>query len=94
MGFKFRKSIKIIPGVKLNVGKKGISSISVGKKGATLNINKDGKTTGTVGIPGTGLSYSKTASPGKSGDRPKAGPVLTAIIIIVVFGIWFWFQFQ
>lgn len=56
MGFKFRKSIKLLPGVKLNLGKKGISSVSIGKRGATVNINKNGVQT-TLGIPGTGISY-------------------------------------
>ena len=56
MGFKFRKSIKLLPGVKLNLGKKGISSISIGKKGATINISKKGIKT-NLGIPGTGISY-------------------------------------
>ena len=58
MGFNFRKSLKIAPGVKLNMTKKGISSLSVGKNGARVNIGKKGTKT-TVGIPGSGLSYSK-----------------------------------
>ena len=58
MGFNLRKSIKIAPGVKLNIGKKGINSLSVGKNGAKVNIGKKGTKT-TVGVPGSGLSYSK-----------------------------------
>ena len=57
MGFRFRKSIKLAPGVRLNLTKKGISSLSVGKRGATVNVGKKG-TRGTVGLPGSGLSYS------------------------------------
>ena len=57
MGFRFRKSIKLAPGVRLNLTKKGISSLSVGKRGASVNIGKKG-TRGTVGLPGSGLSYS------------------------------------
>lgn len=58
MGFRFRKSIKILPGIKLNVTHKGISSASIGRAGASVNIGKKGTRT-TVGLPGTGLSYSK-----------------------------------
>lgn len=58
MGFNFRKSFKIAPGVRLNVGKKGISSVSVGGKGGRVSINKKGVRS-TVSAPGTGLSYSK-----------------------------------
>lgn len=57
MGFRFRKSVKIAPGVRINVGKKG-SSVSIGGKGATVNFSKKGTRT-TVGIPGTGISYTK-----------------------------------
>jgi len=42
MGFKFRKRLKVLPGVHVNVGKKGVSSVSVGGKGATLNIKERG----------------------------------------------------
>ena len=58
MGFRFRKSIKLLPGLKINLTHKGISSASIGKPGASLNIGKKGTRT-SVGIPGTGLSYSK-----------------------------------
>ena len=34
MGLRFRKSIKILPGVKLNLGKKS-AGVSVGTKGDT-----------------------------------------------------------
>ncbi|EDV3123758.1 DUF4236 domain-containing protein [Salmonella enterica subsp. enterica] len=56
MGFRFRKRIKIVPGIHINIGKTGITSASIGKAGATLNVGKKGVKT-TVGIPGTGLSY-------------------------------------
>ena len=58
MGFRFRKSISIIPGVRLNISKSGFST-SVGRPGATVNIGKRG-VRGTVGLPGSGLSYSET----------------------------------
>lgn len=55
MGFRFRKSIKILPGVRINVGTKS-SSISIGPQGAKMTIGSKG-TRLTTGIPGTGLSY-------------------------------------
>lgn len=57
MGFKFRKRIKIAPGLHINVSKSGVST-SIGKSGATVNIGKKG-VKATVGIPGSGLSYSQ-----------------------------------
>lgn len=61
MGFRFRKSIKIAPGVRLNVGKKS-TSLSFGGKGLRHTISSTGRRTTSVGIPGTGLSYVSTSS--------------------------------
>lgn len=58
MGLRFRKSIKIANGVKLNVSKSGVS-LSLGKKGLHYSINSKGKSTATASLPGTGLSYQK-----------------------------------
>ncbi len=65
MGLNFRKSIKIAPGIRVNISKKGLSSVSVGGKGARVNVSKKGTRT-TVGIPGTGLSYTTNTSYKKS----------------------------
>lgn len=65
MGFRFRKSVKIAPGVRLNIGKKSVG-ISAGVKGARASVNSSGRKTTTVGLPGTGLSYSKTEKIGGS----------------------------
>jgi len=53
MGLRFRKSIKIAPGVRLNLSKSGVST-TVGARGASVNIGKSG-TYLNAGIPGTGL---------------------------------------
>lgn len=55
MGFRFRRSIRIMPGVRLNVGKRGFSA-SVGVRGAHVTVSEHG-TRSTVGIPGTGASW-------------------------------------
>ncbi len=68
MGFRFRKSIKIALGVRINLTKKGVSSVSIGKRGAIVNVSKKG-TRGTVGISGSGLSYSTYQSHDKSTHR-------------------------
>ena len=53
--FRFRRSFKILPGVKWNLGKKS-SSVSLGGRGFHYTIGSSG-TRMTVGLPGTGLSY-------------------------------------
>ena len=53
MGILFRKRIKIVKGVHLNISKSG-TSLSVGPRGAKVTIGKKGAYA-NVGIPGTGL---------------------------------------
>ena len=93
MGFGFRKSFKIAPGVRLNVGKKGISSISVGGKGARVSVGKKGTRT-TISAPGTGLSYStfkshsKTNRNAPSNTEPNLAVSIIVGFIILIFFIW------
>ena len=76
MGFRFRKSVRILPGVRVNLSKSGISA-SIGGIGATVNIGSRGTRT-TVGVPGTGLSYSAMKSPSRPmndvGRSNRVGP--------------------
>jgi tetratricopeptide (TPR) repeat protein len=65
MGFRFHKSISILPGVRINLSKSG-PSLSVGKPGSTVNIGGKGIRT-TVGAPGTGMSYTTQKSWGAAG---------------------------
>ena len=55
MAFRFRNTIRIAPGIRLNLGKTGVS-LSTGVRGATVTAGKSG-VHGNVGLPGTGLSY-------------------------------------
>jgi hypothetical protein len=56
MGFRFRKIISVIPGVKVNLSKSGVST-SIGGHGATVNVGTSGRRMITLGIPGSGMSY-------------------------------------
>lgn len=70
---RFRRSVSICKGVRLNFGKKGVS-ISSGIPGfrKTYNFNT-GKTTTSVGIPGTGIYYVDTSGPSKKKEEKKSG---------------------
>lgn len=57
MGFRFQKRIKVLPGITLNLSKKGVST-SVGVKGARATVGH-GQTRITAGLPGTGLSHTQ-----------------------------------
>lgn len=68
MGLRFKKSISIIPGVKLNFGKTGMS-LSAGVPGLRKTFHTSGKTTTSIGIPGTGLSYVTTENRNKENSN-------------------------
>ena len=69
--FRFRKSVKIAPGLRLNINKKSVG-ISTGVRGARYSINSSGRRSSSVGIPGTGLSYRTQHGGNQSGARPTA----------------------
>lgn len=55
MGFRFRRTFKIVPGVHLNLSGSG-ASVSLGPRGLRHTIGARGTRT-TVGLPGSGLSW-------------------------------------
>ena len=74
MGIRFRKSVRIAKGVRLNVSKSGVSA-SFGGHGFTTSVGKRG-VRATAGIPGTGISYSTKVGGGSrsSARTSQAGP--------------------
>jgi len=94
MGFRFRKTIKLFPGVKLNFSKSGVST-SIGGSGATINISKRG-TRGTVGIPGTGISYAENlskpthaqgANASDQAQEPEEGMSMGGLLLWSILGL-------
>lgn len=75
MGIRFRKSIKVAPGVRVNVGKKGVG-VSIGGKGFTKSINSSGRVTTSMSVPGTGISYVSTKN--MNSDKSKTSAKHTA----------------
>ncbi len=67
MGLRVRKSITLMPGVRLHLSRSG-ASLSAGVRGASVTMGPRG-TYANVAVPGTGL-YSRTRIGG--GDRPGA----------------------
>lgn len=67
MGFRFRRSIRIAPGLRVNLGKRGVS-LSAGVRCASVTVAPRGTYT-NVGIPGTGLSYRERIGGGSEQRR-------------------------
>ena len=59
MPFRFNRRVSIIPGLRFNIGKRGVS-LSEGVRGANVTVGTRGIRT-SLGIPGTGARwYSQT----------------------------------
>lgn len=96
MGFRFRKSAKIAPGVKLNFGKKSVG-MSIGGKYGGVSFNSKTGARVRASAPGTGLSYStKISGSGKKCAKSSSKPVTNSrhiclrwwyIALIVLFAI-------
>jgi hypothetical protein len=88
MGFRFRRTIRLLPGVRLNIGKSG-ASVSVGGRGASVNISKRG-VYGTAGIPGTGMSVrERLDEPKPVAPQPTSRSWVMAVVVLaaVVWGL-------
>jgi hypothetical protein len=86
MGWRFRRSVKIAPGVRWNFGTRG-SSWSIGPRGFKLNFSKRGVRR-TVSIPGTGISHSEMLRPSRSTSvaTAAASPPIPPRLPVRVFG--------
>lgn len=96
MAIRFRRTIKIAPGVRLNLGKTGVSA-RLGPRGAGVTVGTSG-TRVSAGIPGTGVHVSERLSLGaKRGTaavsrqpadtQPGLGRRLAVVVVLVVM-IW------
>ena len=80
MGFRFQRSLRLAPGLRLNLSKSGVSA-TLGRPGATVNIGRRG-VEGSAGLPGTGLSYRRRVV-GRSGVS-----VAGVVLVLVILAVW------
>lgn len=86
MGWRFRKVFKILPGVRLNIGKKGISGVTLGPRGLSTSVGKRGVHQ-NVGVPGTGISFRQKVGAAAPGTGALVGLGIVAAIIVGVIGL-------
>ncbi len=72
MGFRYRKSINLGGGFRVNISKSGIG-YSWGVKGARITKTAKGTTRHTLSIPGTGISYTQESSKKKNNSSNHNG---------------------
>jgi hypothetical protein len=88
MGLRFRRSVRIAPGVKVNLTKTGLG-LTVGPRGSHYSVHSSGRRTRTVGLPGTGLYYQSVSRAGGSaptrqrvgGQAAQSSPVDVASVV-------------
>lgn len=95
----YRKRLKILPGLYLNISKSGVST-TIGKKGASINMGNKGTYVNT-GISGTGLYNRRKISTGNEQVKTphvSATSCLFRLVIVsfeiicILLGIAFLFQ--
>ena len=68
--FRFQRSVRLFPGLRLNLSRAGVS---IGRRGAWLTLGPRG-VRATGGIPGTGISYSEQSPWARPTSRRPAAP--------------------
>jgi tetratricopeptide (TPR) repeat protein len=69
-GLRFRKSIQLLPGVKINLSKTG-ASVSIGPRGARLIVGR-GRPQVSLDLPGTGIYFRRAVGSSEDEDETKA----------------------
>lgn len=65
MTIRFRRTLKIAPGLRINFNKNS-TSLSIGSRGAHYTVSSTGRRTISAGIPGTGIYAYQTINPKSS----------------------------
>jgi len=68
--FRYRRSVRLFPGVRINLGKRS-TSVSIGGRGAHVTLGGPRGTRTTVGLPGTGLSYTEVSKPHQAAQEAQ-----------------------
>lgn len=80
MAIRFRKSKKIAPGIRLNIGK-GSASVRLGGKNAGVTLGTRSKSV-SASLPGTGFSIGKTKRSGCLGSFLWLGIVSASLVAL------------
>ena|SRR5579872_6605699 len=82
MSLRFRRSVRILPGVRLNLGLHG-AGVSVGSRGLHVGMNRRGMYS-SVGIPGTGIYAVHHVRKGEHASvAGSAGGFVVGLLIVI-----------
>jgi hypothetical protein len=89
MPFRFRRRLRLLPGIHLNLSRSGVSA-TVGVPGMRVTLGR--RPALNVGIPGTGISYRESL--GRAPHAPTSPPARSVhvhwwwIALAVVLAAW------
>ena len=86
MPLRFRRTLRLVPGLRLNLAKRG-ASLSLGERGTSLNFGR--RRSLTLGLPGTGISYRHNL--GRRRRQGRLGALLWGIATMAVI-LWIAFH--
>ena len=86
MGWRFRRTLRVAPGISLNLSKSGVST-SMGVRGAHVTMGH-GQTRTTVGVPGSGVSYTSVKQYQRGRSRHPVRDYLLGLAVLAAFGWW------
>jgi len=89
MSLRFRRSLRIAPGVRLNLGLHG-AGLSVGPRGLHVGMNRRGMYS-SAGIPGTGLyAMHHYHTPGAPHPEVQGSGCGALVVAVLLAGLVFW----
>lgn len=77
MAFRYRKSVNLGGGVRLNLSKRGVG-LSAGVKGLRYSVSSSGRRTRTVSVPGTGASWVSSTKGKRVATEQSGTPAVRA----------------
>jgi hypothetical protein len=86
LALRFRKSFRIAPGVKLNIGRKSLSA-SFGQRGACYTTGTAGRRL-TLGPPGTGLFWTTTLARSRLPAIVRPALIFAAVHGVILAAYW------
>lgn len=88
MGIRFRKRIRLAPGLHLNLSGSGLS-LSAGPRGASMTFGGRRGTYMNAGIPGSGLYMSERvgAAPSRASSRSSAGSSSNTVKMTITISV-------
>jgi hypothetical protein len=87
MGFRFNRRISILRGLRINFGRRGMTGVSVGRKGVSASIGKRGiRANIATGVPGLSYSARGKGAPGAPVGK-KMGEALRVIVLAIAIAL-------